>query len=193
MADVKAAAKFYDRQYEKRPENEPFSDNVREAALLTFKEFRLSKPDAQALFRRIVKATIPSYVDKAKTSFQDAWKIYQAGSSTKSKGTTRRPGRSAKKEPRIKWRYFPFPIAIWDDPSLPANAKLAAGKIARSINLGPWNTDLHADLSYAAFGIGSVRTAQRAVDALKGAEYIETESLNRGGVRYWFTDKASGT
>ena len=97
-----------------------------------------------------------------------------------------------KKEPRIKWRYFPFPIAIWDDPELPANAKLAAGKIARSVNLGPWNIDLHADVSYAAFGFGSVSTAIRAVNALRAADYIRTESLNRRGVRYWFTDKASG-
>lgn len=103
-----------------------------------------------------------------------------------------RPRRATKKEPRIKWRYFPFPSAIWDDPKLSEHARSAAGAIARSVNLGPWNTDLHADVTYDKFRLGSRLTAWRAAKELKDAGYIESESLNRGGVRYKFTEKAYG-
>lgn len=93
------------------------------------------------------------------------------------------------KAERFPWNFAVPPNAIWDGPELSDAAKLAAWGIARRLNLGRWNADLHVDLTYADFAPLSARKARRGVTELRIAGYIRTETLNRGGVRYWFGQK----
>jgi hypothetical protein len=97
-----------------------------------------------------------------------------------------------KKEPRIPWQWTPYPTAIVDDPDLSGYAKLVALAVTRRINTGPWNIDLHADLTdqdIAVLASISPASAYRGRIELKQAGYIESESLGRGGNRIRFTDK----
>jgi hypothetical protein len=108
---------------------------------------------------------------------------------------TKKTGKPSKeKTPRLTWRYAPVPLAIIDDRSLSAVAVRVAAIIARSINLGKWNQDLYAKLTYAdlAEGAGVSRaTAARALDDLKAAGHIHVESLTRGGCRITFQQSHS--
>jgi hypothetical protein len=108
----------------------------------------------------------------------------------KKPGTPGRWRAKATKGPRIFWRYAPVPVPVIDDRELSSNAVRIAAIVARSVNLGPWNTDLHATLTHAELaekaGI-SLRSAARALAELKAAGYVEVESLNRGGCRITFT------
>lgn len=79
-----------------------------------------------------------------------------------------------------------------------------AGIIARSVNFGAWNTDLHVKLTYAELaekaGV-SRATVARALDELQGkptkrkpdggTPYISVESLTRGGCRITFQQSHS--
>ena len=93
------------------------------------------------------------------------------------------------KAPCLTWRYAPVPPTIVDDRNLSAVAVRVAAIVARSVNLGAWNTDLHADLTHAELaekaGIGRT-TATRVLAELKFAGHISIESLGRGGCRITF-------
>jgi DNA-binding transcriptional ArsR family regulator len=99
---------------------------------------------------------------------------------------------SKEKTPRLTWRYAPVPLAIVDDRNLSAVAVRIAAIVARSINLGKWNTDLHVDIDAGKLGeVASLSrsTTMRAIAELKEAGYIKTESQGRGGIRFSFTDQ----
>ncbi len=116
---------------------------------------------------------------------------YRGDDDDEPKTTRTRNGRP-KKEPRIPWAYFPIPNVVIDDPDLSGYAKLVAAVIARKINFGKWNTDLHVDLTdgdIAGLASISLSSAKRGRIKLKQAGYIESESLGRGGNRIRFTDK----
>jgi Winged helix-turn-helix DNA-binding len=117
---------------------------------------------------------------------------------------TLRPGKPRKaRKPRGKAKparlaplgpYAPVPRAITKDAELPLAAKGFAAVIADLINLGKWNTDLHVDISYRELaertGVNR-ETLMSHAGRLREAGYLATESLNRGGVRFKFTDHRS--
>jgi hypothetical protein len=115
---------------------------------------------------------------------------FEPDTKTAAKPNTKNSGKPRKeKASRLTWRYAPVPLAIVDDRSLSAVAVRIAAIVARSINLGEWNDDLYAKLTYAdlAERAGVSRaTAARALDDLKTDGYIHVESLTRGGCRITF-------
>ena|SRR5579859_5717246 len=115
-------------------------------------------------------------------------------------GRTRAPKRRGKPRARTESRlaplgpYAPVPRAIAKDPSVPLAAKGFAAVIADLINLGKWNADLHVEITYRELAerTGANReTLMSHAAKLRKAGYLVTESRNRGGVRFRFTDHRS--
>jgi hypothetical protein len=188
------ALKFFREQFDKRPDEEGLKANAREAFLVTFKRFGTgTELEAMRLgdaFLETAEASRPQRI-QFRDGLDEAWAIYRAAP-TKT-GTTQGSGanRNGRKQkaPRLTWRYAPVPLAIVDDRNMSGVAVKVAAIIARSINLGKWNQDLYAKLTYAELadkaGV-SRATAARALDHLKSAGYIRVESLTRGGCRITF-------
>jgi len=80
-------------------------------------------------------------------------------------------------------------MVIFDDPRLSDRAKILAGQLARSIVYVKSNKDGHVDTSYPALA-KKLGTSQdsilRAMNELRQRTHIETQSLNRGGLRVVF-------
>src|SRR5439155_12510649 len=98
-----------------------------------------------------------------------------------SRGPRRTKGR------RIFWRYAPVPLLIIDDTKLSHAAVRVAGVLARSVNMGEWNLDLHVDMSYAELGRRTAMSRRSAIYAAKELwRYLSITSLGRGGCRFTF-------
>lgn len=116
---------------------------------------------------------------------------YESPDAPKAARTQNGRPKKEKSPPRIPWQWSPYPNVVVDDADLSGYAKLVALAITRRINTGPWNTDLHTDLTDLEIGrLASISpaSAYRGRIELKQAGYIESESLGRGGNRIRFTE-----
>lgn len=101
-----------------------------------------------------------------------------------------RPERKPEKktDPRVTGGWRKVPMAITRSHTLSKRARAVAVAICEATNFGPWNKDLHVDLTHADLGqranVGGRRTVMRAVAELTEAKLFETEDRNRGGLRY---------
>jgi hypothetical protein len=190
------ALRFFDEQFNKRPDDEGLKANAREAFVITFKRFGIrDEEDAELLadaFLATQAGATPTQKGMVRDGLEEAWAILSGRTKTgptAKRSRARQNGHQPPREPRIYWRYAPVPLAIVDDRNLSGVAVKVAAIIARSVNLGVWNTDLYAKLTYAELaekaGV-SRATAARALDELKGAGHICIESLTRGGCRITF-------
>ena len=96
---------------------------------------------------------------------------------TKSQPTGRRDWHEKSKgDARITGGYLRVPTAITRANNLNPTDKAVALAIRQATNFGPWNHDLHVDLTHAELvdraGVGSISTVQRAVARLKAGGYL---------------------
>jgi hypothetical protein len=104
-----------------------------------------------------------------------------------------RPNHGEKAPGRITWPWRATPVALFADAGLSLNATMIGFAIIHLANDGPWNRDLHLDITYEELGkrakVGSYKTAQRAVVELVQAGYVVVTSRGHAGIRLSYGPK----